>query len=630
MNKNLKLVETDARKNMNIPVYKTRRGRAEPGYRAPSKVVSIPVHFVGSERTRTDSAIKIQRVVRGFLVRKTMRKIAAVRVELERIESDVRVEVLTRELRERVRVSETIMNLLLKLDSVRVLHYSGLRECRKSLINKAISLQEMLDSMVVSDSEGVKVEENCLVKEEESNKMTTLRNGEVEKEKEEEGGFMEEESIGLETSLVEEEEEQEDGDEIESLGKEEVEEKEKEEEESVGTCLVGENCLVREEEGDCDCDCEGGRREEGDGKRELLDKIVEDNLKTMEMMAQLFHRNEMQTTLLTSLSQRVEQLERSLTCLKGRAEPGYRAPSKVVSIPVHFVGSERTRIDSATKIQRVVRGFLVRKTMRKIATVRAELGRIESEVRVEVVKRELRERVRVSETIMNLLLKLDSVRVLHYSGLRECRKSLINKAIALQEMLDQMVVADSEDLKVEENCLVKEEEGNKMTTLTNGEVEKEKEEEGGFMEEESIGLETSLVEEKEEQEDGDEIEGLGKEEVEEKEKEEEESVGTCLVGENCLVKEEEGDCGCDCEGGRREEGDGKRELLDKIVEDNVKMMEMMAQLFHRNEMQTTLLTSLSQRVEQLERALTCDKLRRKKKRNVDAKNKKNHPKNGII
>ncbi|KAG4922880.1 hypothetical protein JHK82_051858 [Glycine max] len=309
------------------------------------------------------------------------------------------------------------------------------------------------------------------------------------------------------------------------------------------------------------------------------------------------------------------------------ADPCYRkAPSKVVSIPVHFVGSERTRTnsDSATKIQRVLRGFLVRNTLRKIAAMRVELERIECEVRVEVMKlkREQRERVRVSETIMNLLLKLDSVRVLHYSGLRECRKSLINKAIALQEMLDQMAVPNSDECVGEENYLVKEEEGNGMETLRNGEVEKEKD---MCMEEENIGLGTSFVVEKEgeikceEQEEGEEIEALNNEDVEEEDSE----GGRGFVGENCLVKEEEGDC-------EREKGDGKKDLLEKMVEDNQKMMEMMAQLFQRNEMQTTLLTSLTQRVEQLERALACERLRRKKNRKDGSKKKQNHPKNGFI
>jgi len=334
--------------------------------------------------------------------------------------------------------------------------------------------------------------------------------------------------------------------------------------------------------------------------------------------------------------------------LWGMAEPGYhKAPSKVVSIPVHFVGSERTRTDSAMKIQRVLRGFLVRKTLRKIVAMRVELARIESEIRVEVVKREQKERVRVIETIMNLLLKLDSIRVLHYSGLRECRKSVIRKAIALQEMLDQMAVPvpdSDEGVKMEEkeeecvveegNCLVEEEGGSGMENLRNEEVEKESE----CLEEESVGLETSLVEEEEEevefeeeQEEGEEVEALRttsliEEEEEEEQKQEEGEKIEALRNEEVQEKESVGKSLV------VEEGDGKKRelLMEKMVEDNHKMIEMMAQLFQRNEMQTTLLTSLSQRVEQLERALACEKLRRKKNRKTDRKNKQTHLRNNCF
>ncbi|XP_014496904.1 golgin subfamily A member 6-like protein 6 [Vigna radiata var. radiata] len=271
----------------------------------------------------------------------------------------------------------------------------------------------------------------------------------------------------------------------------------------------------------------------------------------------------------------------------GMVEPRYyKAPSKVVSIPVRFVGSERSRADSAIKIQRVLRGFLVRKTLKKIAAMRVELAQIESEIRVEVVKREPKERMRVIETIMNLLLKLDSVRVLHYSGLRECRKSVIRKAIALQEMLDQMGVADSDEgvkseKKEEEwNCLVKEEEE----------------------EEEDSGMENLRNEE--DDDEVEEIEGMRNEEVQDK--------------ESVLVKEEEGD--------RKK----KELLMETMVEDNHKMIEMMAQLFQRNELQTSLLTSLSQRVEQLERVMASEKLRRKKKGKTCRKNKQTHLRNCFV
>jgi hypothetical protein len=52
----------------------------------------------------------------------------------------------------------------------------------------------------------------------------------------------------------------------------------------------------------------------------------------------------------------------------------------------------------------------------------------------------------------------------------------------------------------------------------------------------------------------------------------------------------------------------------RMMEDNERMMGLMTELFERNEMQTRLLSSLSQRVVQLERAFMCEKLRRKKKK----------------
>ncbi|KAJ6414759.1 hypothetical protein OIU84_003720 [Salix udensis] len=63
-----------------------------------------------------------------------------------------------------------------------------------------------------------------------------------------------------------------------------------------------------------------------------------------------------------------------------------------------------------------------------------------------------------------------------------------------------------------------------------------------------------------------------------------------------------------------DESTRSKELLEKMVEDNERMMGLMAELFERNEMQTRLLSSLSQRVEQLERAYICDQLRRRKKK----------------
>ena len=88
----------------------------------------------------------------------------------------------------------------------------------------------------------------------------------------------------------------------------------------------------------------------------------------------------------------------------------------------------------------------------------------------------------------------------------------------------------------------------------------------------------------------------------------EESVGTDwnTKGEvkDCVESGERGDNKCDTE------------LLERLMQDNEKMMSLMTQLFHRNEVQTRMLTSLTQRVEHLESAFLCDKLRRKKKKRL--------------
>ncbi|MQL86579.1 hypothetical protein Taro_019109 [Colocasia esculenta] len=126
-------------------------------------------------------------------------------------------------------------------------------------------------------------------------------------------------------------------------------------------------------------------------------------------------------------------------------------PTKVVPVPVHFVSSDRTKqlrsvaaaANRATKritpsaaalaIQRAFRAFLVRKNLRSLRQIEAEVDAIENEAaRVgDRLRRDARERLRVSETLMAVLFRLDSVR-----GVREYRRRVIRKAIALQEAVD--------------------------------------------------------------------------------------------------------------------------------------------------------------------------------------------------
>ncbi|XP_022891985.1 uncharacterized protein LOC111406849 [Olea europaea var. sylvestris] len=128
--------------------------------------------------------------------------------------------------------------------------------------------------------------------------------------------------------------------------------------------------------------------------------------------------------------------------------PVKTSSQKVVQIPVHFVGSESTRWASALKIQKVFRGFLVRKSVKKIKGVKFQVDEIEerllkSEV-VNLIERDEKERLKMNESLMALLFKLDSVRGIEL-GVRDLRKVVIRKAIALQEKIDAIVSVNSEN-----------------------------------------------------------------------------------------------------------------------------------------------------------------------------------------
>ncbi|KAH0752647.1 BAG family molecular chaperone regulator 5, mitochondrial-like [Solanum tuberosum] len=138
------------------------------GIKPATKVVQIPVHSVSSDPDRSSptqksdevaqapdrrsaSALRIQKVFRGYMVRKNVKRIMSIRKEVDEIERKLlcgeTAELIRRDERERLRVNETLMSLLFKLDSISGID-SGVRECRKGVIKKAISLQEKVDSIV--------------------------------------------------------------------------------------------------------------------------------------------------------------------------------------------------------------------------------------------------------------------------------------------------------------------------------------------------------------------------------------------------------------------------------------------------------------------------------------------------
>nr|XP_016489780.1 PREDICTED: uncharacterized protein LOC107809633 [Nicotiana tabacum] len=305
-----------------------------------------------------------------------------------------------------------------------------------------------------------------------------------------------------------------------------------------------------------------------------------------------------------------------------------------VQIPVHFVGSDPERSVSALKtqkpkpdpsvfslrIQTVFRGFLVRKNVKKIISIRKEVDEIERKIlcgeMAELIQRDERERLRVNETLMSLLLKLDSVRGVD-SGVRDCRKAVIKKVISLQEKIDFIVSACNQIAVKEENIYNDSDEVPKLVNQTEyipHSTGNQNENENSTYQSEVSDLLEQSVEAKNQaalnctkKDEKTQVEGEfdAAPSIEKSDELPELSVERIE-----RIDEEENEAGLHGE----DESRKNRELMEKMVENNEKMMRMMNEMCQRNEMQTLILNSLAQRVAQLEKAFLCDRLKAKPKK----------------
>ncbi|CAA0820444.1 BAG family molecular chaperone regulator 5-mitochondrial [Striga hermonthica] len=301
------------------------------------------------------------------------------------------------------------------------------------------------------------------------------------------------------------------------------------------------------------------------------------------------------------------------TQVAGRAAQRQPKEAKVVRIPVLQVDRSGS---SAVKIQKVVRGFLVRKCLKKIKDIKREVDEIEWRLSwvevVDLVKRDEKERLRMTESLMSLLLKLDSICGVDF-GVRGCRKAVIRKAIALQERIDAIVAAavdpeaESDGVDSEEiiDALLLKPKDTSESAISGSQVELCEEVWRNNDRKMDIVGDSSVIDVVVEREvnvvsESDPV-GIDNEDDDIVEK-----------SDSLVENWKQGNGKDEYKGHDGDKSD--RELLERMIEDNEKMMSMMKQLFERNEMQKKLINSLTNRVEMLEKA----RLRKKKKKKASA------------
>ncbi|KAL8461568.1 hypothetical protein ACS0TY_032087 [Phlomoides rotata] len=120
----------------------------------PTEPIPITVHLAAHPQSpESSAAVKIQSAYRSHVVRALISKISAVNSEANYwqriIQQQETVDAVRSSERERIKINEALMKLLLRLDSVPGLD-PNVREMRRQVSRKIVGLQEILDS--VSDT----------------------------------------------------------------------------------------------------------------------------------------------------------------------------------------------------------------------------------------------------------------------------------------------------------------------------------------------------------------------------------------------------------------------------------------------------------------------------------------------
>ncbi|CAN6274659.1 unnamed protein product [Urochloa humidicola] len=118
-----------------------------------------------------------------------------------------------------------------------------------------------------------------------------------------------------------------------------------------------------------------------------------------------------------------------------------------VQIPITSPSEGSPDAAAAARIQAAFRGHQVRRHVAAVRAADAEATRLERLLRrqetVDAVRGDERERARFSEALMAVLLRLDAVPG-HYPAVRDARRAVSRRVVALQEVFDAVVAAPEE------------------------------------------------------------------------------------------------------------------------------------------------------------------------------------------
>ncbi|GMJ14132.1 BCL-2-associated athanogene 5 [Hibiscus trionum] len=113
-------------------------------------------------------------------------------------------------------------------------------------------------------------------------------------------------------------------------------------------------------------------------------------------------------------------------------------PQESKEIPVHLP-QPHAAASAAVKIQSVHRARVIRNLYKQISSVNSEANHlqhlIQQQETVDSIRNDEKEKLRINETLMGLLLKLDSVPGVDPT-VREARRKLSRRIVGLQEIVD--------------------------------------------------------------------------------------------------------------------------------------------------------------------------------------------------